>query len=257
MAQKLTINIQKSTNGSLNGFHFETGEPFEKTPVVILAHGFTGDQEEWGRFTKTASEFNKAGFDAVTFDFSGSGKNPRETITLSKQVQDLKDVHEWVKSKGYKRINVLGLSFGGITALVANLPEIKATVFWAPGFYVTRAFPKKHIYLMRLISRFTNKPRSMPSGNNEPILINFDFMKEALRLDVNKILANYFTPSIVVQGDKDESMRFEWNKEAFQYMPQDEDHKFVKIEGAGHNFEEAHLDQFIENSINWLKKYNY
>lgn len=256
MAQKI-ISIPRSTNGNLNGIHFETGKSYENTPVVILSHGFTGDQEEWGRFTKSALEFNKAGFDAVTFDFSGSGKNPREPITLSKQVQDLKDVHNWVKSKGYTKINVLGLSFGGITTLVANLPGIKSSVFWAPAFYLKRAFPKRHIFLMRLLSKFTIKPRSMPSKNNEPILINFDFMQEAMNLDVNKILANYFTPSIVVQGDQDESMRFEWNKEAFQYMPQDENHKFVKIEGAGHDFQDANLDQFIENSINWLKKYNF
>ncbi len=256
MAQKI-INIPRNKNGNLNGLHFETGKPIEKTPVVILSHGFTGDQHEWGRFTKTAQEFNKGGFDAVSFDFSGSGKNPREPVTLSKQVQDLKDVHNWVKSKGYKKINALGLSFGGITTLVANLPDINSTVFWAPAFYITKAFSKKHIFLMRLLSKFINKPRSMPSGNNEPILINFDFMKEAIQLDVHKTLANYFTPSIVVQGDKDESMRYEWNIDAFQYMPQDEDHKFVKIEGANHNFENAHLDQFIENSINWMKKYNF
>ena len=256
MTQKI-ISIPRTTNGNLNGLHFETGGPFEKTPVVILAHGFTGDQEEWGRFTKTALEFNKAGFDVVTFDFSGSGKNPREPITLSKQVQDLKDVHNWVKSKGYKKINVLGLSFGGITTLVANLPDIKSTVFWAPAFYLKRAFPKKHVFLMRLFSKFTNKPHNMPSGNNEPILINFDFMKEAIQLDVHKTLANFLTPSIIVQGDVDESMRYEWNLDAFQYMPQDQNHKFVKIEGAGHNFEKIHLDQFIENSINWMKKYNF
>jgi len=256
MGQEI-INIPRSTNGNLNGLHFETGEPFEKTPVVIMAHGFGGDQEEWGRFTKTAQEFNKAGFDVVTFDFSGSGKNPREPITLSKQVQDLKDVHYWVKSKEYIKINVLGLSFGGLTALDANLPELKSTVFWAPGFYLKRAIPKRYVFLMYLLHKFTNKTRSMPSANNEPILINFDFMKELIHYDNNEKLANYFTPSIVIIGDKDESAIYERVLEAFHHMPQDENHKFVKIEGAGHDFKGANLDQFIENSINWLKKYNF
>ncbi len=255
MSQKI-INIPKSSKGGLNGLHFETGKPYDEIPIVILAHGFTGDQHEWGRFTKTAQEFNKAGFDAISFDFSGSGKNPREPVTLFKQVQDLKDVHEWVKSKGYKKINVLGLSFGGLTALVANLPNINATVFWAPGFYVKRAFPKKHIFLMWLQSTFSKKPHSMPSANNEPILIKYNFMKEVIKLDIDKILSNYITPSIVIQGDMDETVHYDWNLEAFQHMPQDEHHKFVKIEGAGHDFKEAHLDQFIENSINWINKYN-
>ena len=73
---QIIISIPKSIKGNLNGLHFITGQPSEKTPVVIICHGFSGDQTEWGRFTKTANEFNKAGFDAVTFDFSGSGKNP-------------------------------------------------------------------------------------------------------------------------------------------------------------------------------------
>ncbi|MHA1474968.1 MAG: alpha/beta hydrolase family protein [Promethearchaeota archaeon] len=256
MVQKI-INIPRSTNGKLNSIHFETGEPFEKTPVVILAHGFSGDQTEWGRFTKTALEFNKAGFDVVTFDFSGSGKNPREPITLSKQVQDLKDVHNWVKSKGYVKINVLGLSFGGITTLGANLPELKSTIFWAPAFYFKRAIKKFHVIMAYLGSKFSNKSRLMPSANNEPIMINYDFLKEGRNLDVESALANYSTPSIIIQGDKDESMPYDWNFEAFHYMPQDENHKFVKIEGAGHNFTDTHLDRFIDDSINWLKKYNF
>ena len=82
-------------------------------------------------------------------------------------------------------------------------------------------------------------------------------MKEVIKLDIDKILSNYITPSIVIQGDMDETVHYDWNLEAFQHMPQDEHHKFVKIEGAGHDFKEAHLDQFIENSINWINKYNY
>jgi len=255
MVQKM-INIPRSTIGNLNGIHFETGEPFENTPVVILAHGYTGDQEEWGRFTKTALEFNKVGFDAVTFDFSGSGKNPREPKTFSKQVQDLKDVHDWVKSKGYKKINVLGLSFGGTTTLIANLPELKSTIFWAPGFYLKHLIKKFYVIMVFLQSKFSNKPHMIPASI-EPIMINYDFLKEGRKLDFENVLANYSTPSIIIQGNKDKYALYERNLEAFKHMPQDENHKFVKIEGAGHDFKDANLDQFIENSINWLKKYNF
>nr|WP_147662867.1 alpha/beta fold hydrolase [Candidatus Prometheoarchaeum syntrophicum]QEE15972.1 2-hydroxy-6-oxononadienedioate/2-hydroxy-6-oxononatrienedioate hydrolase [Candidatus Prometheoarchaeum syntrophicum] len=256
MSQKI-ISIPRSTKGNLNGLHFETGQPYEKTVVVIICHGFGGDQTEWGRFTKTALNFNKAGFDAVTFDFSGSGKNPREPITLSKQVQDLKDVHEWVKSKGYNKINVLGLSFGGLTTLAANLDNIRATIFWAPAFYFTRHVKKFHFIMAFLISKFSNKPRLMPSLNNEPLMIQYDFLKEGRNFDVEGALANYLTPSLLIQGDKDERILYDWNFEAFQYFPQTEDYKFVRIEGAGHDFKDDHLDLFIENSISWLKKYNF
>ena len=88
-------------------------------------------------------------------------------------------------------------------------------------------------------------------------MINYDFLKEVIKFDYEKALANYSTPSIIIQGDKDKTALYERNLEGFQHMPQDENHKFVKIEGAGHDFADAHLDQFIENAINWMKRYNF
>ena len=38
-------------------------------------------------------------------------------------------------------------------------------------------------------------------------------------------------------------------------MPQDEDHKFVEVQGANHDFEEEHLKEFIKETVNWLEKY--
>ena len=134
------ILITRSVGGHLHAVHFlsrgeNSSEKDEIFPFVILCHGLTGDKYEWGRFTKTAKALNEEGFDALIFDFSGSGENERESITLSKQVKDLEDIYTWAKNKGYTRIAVIGLSFGGLTALVAELPGIKTYVFWAPGFY--------------------------------------------------------------------------------------------------------------------------
>ncbi|MHA1391702.1 MAG: alpha/beta fold hydrolase [Promethearchaeota archaeon] len=59
----------------------------DKPPILIMCHGFTGDKYEWGRFPKTAKVLNKEGYDALIFDFSGSGENKREPVNLSKQAK--------------------------------------------------------------------------------------------------------------------------------------------------------------------------
>jgi len=106
--------------------------PLERLPILIMCHGFTGDKYEWGRFPETAKAVNKEGYDALIFDFSGSGENKREPINLAKQATDLENVYDWVKNQGYSKIAVLGLSFGGQTVLKASLPGITTYVFWAP-----------------------------------------------------------------------------------------------------------------------------
>ncbi|MFX1448442.1 MAG: alpha/beta hydrolase, partial [Promethearchaeota archaeon] len=128
------ILIPSGEDKQLHGiFYFaEEENTLVKPPVLIMCHGFTGDKSEWGRFPETAKALNKEGYDALTFDFSGSGENKRELINLTKQANDLENVYNWVKSKGYTRIAVLGLSFGGLTTMKANLQGLKTEVLWAP-----------------------------------------------------------------------------------------------------------------------------
>ena len=122
--------IPRSIGGHLHAVHF-TNEKVNKSEdskhilFVIFCHGFKGDKYEWGRFTETAIALSKVDFESLLFDFSGYGENEQEFITLSKQARDLEDVYDWVKNQGYSNIAVIGLSFGGLTLLVANLPEIK------------------------------------------------------------------------------------------------------------------------------------
>ena len=104
----------------------------DKHPILILCHGFTGDKYECGRFPELAKACNKEEIDALTFDFSGSGENNRIPIRLYNQFRDLESVYKWTQDQDYKRIAVLGLSFGGLTALGANLPGIITYIFWAP-----------------------------------------------------------------------------------------------------------------------------
>ena len=119
-------------------------------PLVIMCHGGKGDKWEWGRFPKTAEALNKSHFDVLLFDFSGMGENDREPMLVSNQITDLEDVFQWAKNKGYNKISTIGLSLGGLTSLLANLPDRKSAVFWAPGFFMKKIIGFKSI-LSKLI----------------------------------------------------------------------------------------------------------
>jgi pimeloyl-ACP methyl ester carboxylesterase len=249
------VEISRRVGGVLQGTHFQSGGKPKSTNMVIMCHGFTGDKHEGGRFQIAARALNDGGFDALIFDFSGSGDNPRETITLTKQVQDLEDVYNWVKRLGYAKMGTIGLSFGGTTSLLAELPERKVAVFWAPAFYPSRIITPLQGFLIRIHAFLKRSPLKRKSSDNEPVLIDHTFMDSINKVNCEVALRNFHTPALIVQGTEDKVVKPTHSREAISIMPQDEDHKLIEVEGASHCFYGEHLDLFIKHSIDWLRRY--
>ncbi len=264
---KKQIEISKKSGETLKAVHYYQNDSEDvkdkekkeeirhEIPFVILCHGFTGDKYEWGRFPATCESLLSEGFESIIFDFSGSGNNIRENITLSKQVDDLKTIYQWAIERGYQRIATLGLSFGGLTSLIPTLEKRKCAIFWAPAFYMTNIIGKSKMFLSKILFTFRNKPLKLESNNNEPILIGKEYFKEFMDLNVNEKLKNFIKPALVVQGTEDDVVNPKDTYYAFSLMPDNEEHKLIKVEGTGHEFEGKYLDKFIEYTINWLKKY--
>jgi len=250
------VLIPNVNRNDLHGVHYITSEEkhesnLDKPPILIMCHGFTGDKYEWGRFPETAKALNKEGYDVLIFDFSGSGENKREPITLSKQANDLENVYNWVQDQGYSRIALLGLSYGGLTALKANLPGIITYIFWAPYFFVHSSEDQTDWF------KDLNKgPVKIPSsGDGEPIVIDLSFMTDFAKFRVKSSLKKLNPPTLIVQGTSDEAVPLDLTRKAFQLLPKDENHKLVEIQNATHDFEAKFLIEFITNTVKWLKKY--
>ncbi|MFX0103690.1 MAG: alpha/beta hydrolase family protein [Candidatus Hodarchaeota archaeon] len=249
--EEKSIDIPVRNEKTLKGIIYPAGSK----KMVIICHGFTGDKTEWGRFPKTAARLNEHRIDALIFDFTGSGENARVPVCLSQQVKDLEDVFEWVKEQGYTSIGTIGLSFGGITSLLANLPERKVAVFWAPGFYIKRIIGKIRLFFAKLLAKRKPMKRASRTG---AILMGEKFFKDIESTEVEPVLKSFTTPSLIIQGTSDATVKPSYSREAIALMPQDEHHKLVEVEGAGHDFgmdNPAELDTFINESIKWMEKY--
>jgi pimeloyl-ACP methyl ester carboxylesterase len=250
------IQIPRSNGKTLAAIHYQTEQPKNSTPMVIMCHGFSGDKSEWGRFPRTAERLNTEGYDVVTFDFSGSGENPREIVNLTKQVKDLEDVFEWVKNQGYINISTIGLSFGGVTSLLAKLPERKCAVFWAPAFFIEKIAGRMGMFggkLLKIFKKIRIKIKS--SGDYPKIEIDYTYLDDVKKSEPEKHLAEFTQPSLIVQGVEDSTVKVEYSREAIALMPQDELHKLVEIANTDHDFSGEYLEQFIDHSLDWLNKF--
>jgi pimeloyl-ACP methyl ester carboxylesterase len=256
------ILVPRRNGGQLNADYFtpDSSDSELNDTLLILCHGFTGERTEWGRLTHAGEKLAENNYHAIIFDFSGSGENVREPITLSKQVQDLEDVVQWGREQGFSRFATIGLSFGGLTSSLANIPDRFTAIFWAPAFYMNRILRKKTGPLYGLIRWKLCKPGSIlhiPKGKSKQptLIIDHNFYEEIDKVNLDSFLPNFTIPSLIIQGTSDKSALYPWTKEAFSKFPQDDQHQMIDVPGATHDFNGEHLEQFISISIDWLKKF--
>jgi esterase/lipase len=244
------VLIQSKSGNTLHAVLYLHSDDSIKGPIVIMCHGFTGDKNEWGRFPEMARRCNQEGYDGLIFDFSGSGENKREPVTLTKQFLDLESVYEWIKNEGYKKVAVLGLSLGGLTTLGANLSNVDAYIFWAPVTFLHTTSDQSSWF-----KDISKGPVKIPtSGEGGPIIIDMSFVIEFSKFRVKSALKKLDTPTLIVQGTMDESVPLELTRKAFKMLPENTKNKLMEIEGAGHDFKGEHLEKFIDTAIHWLKK---
>jgi dienelactone hydrolase len=107
-------------------------------PVVILGHGLGGTREM--RLDAFAERFAQAGIAALAFTyrhFGDSGGQPRQLLSIKRQLADWDAAIDWVKNRrdvDGTRIAVWGSSFGGghSITVASRHPELKAAVAQCP-----------------------------------------------------------------------------------------------------------------------------
>jgi uncharacterized protein len=107
-------------------------------PVVILGHGLGGTREM--RLDAFAERFAQAGIAALAFTyrhFGDSGGQPRQLLSIKRQLADWDAAIAWVKARGNldaTRIAIWGSSFGGghSITVASRHPELRAAVAQCP-----------------------------------------------------------------------------------------------------------------------------
>ncbi|KAL2807986.1 Alpha/Beta hydrolase protein [Aspergillus granulosus] len=151
----------------------------KKSPVIVMGHGF-GAVKAGGLFP-SAERFAVAGYVAVMFDylhFGDSDGTPRNLLSISRELQDFRDVIGWARRQtemwGTTRIIAWGASFGGmhITALMAEDHDLVAGIMQGPcvdGFAASMQVPVlKTLRILplavadRILSLFSSKAIYIP-----------------------------------------------------------------------------------------------
>ena len=198
--------------------NYIAGSSGQKLPCVVLMHGFGGTRHEHGGlFVKAAAHLALKGMAVLRFDFRAQGETPGSSLdlTIDTQIQDGIDVLEYLQTQEYvdaKRIALLGLSFGGLTAacVAAARDDIAALVLWEAVYDMKQTM--KRIYGPTAL-RCVRARGYMQAGM---VRLSESFFEHLDALNLPYSMAKYKNPVLIVQGIEDTVVvvdtAYEWKR---------------------------------------------
>lgn len=234
-------------------------EPLKKTKkAIILAHGITVNKDEDGIFVSLVNQLQSYGFAVLRFDFRGHGESEGKSVemTLNDEVSDLRAAVNYVLEKGYKKIGLLGASFGGGIATLytsKNQNKLKCLCLWYPvldydhWFFNPTAPWRKEEKEQALI--LLKKQEWIKYGKRE-FLLGKNLFEEMKRSFPYKELQKIKIPMVIIHGDKDTHVSYEDSR---KYVRKNDE--LITISGADHGFHEQPFDQqAIKETVSFFIK---
>ena len=211
----------------------------KKCPLVIVVHGYTGDMEE-AHIVGVAQAMNEAGFATLRVEMYGHGKSDGKfrDHTLYKWVSNMLAVVEHTKSLDFVTdLYLCGHSQGGLLVmLIAGMcpDSFKAIIPLSPAWMIpecarTGEFLGTKIDPVNIPDEFYQDGVNQLSGN---------YVRVAQTIHVEDEIDRYGGPVLIVHGDMDESVPYEYGKKAAELY---KNGTLVTIEGDDHCYD-YHLD---------------
>ena len=224
-----------------------------KKEIVILVHGFASSKDTWSRklFSK---EIGERDINSLAIDLNGCGESEGNFAehTISQAADDVHHAIEFVKSKGYKEISLVGRSAGGITSMVVALhhPEIKTLVLKCPvSDYPSQIIRKKSFEVIEKWK--TNGSINYLLGNGRELTLNYSFFEDAQKYVMHDKVKDIKCPVLIVHGDADVTVLLKDSKKLVNGFP---NAQLIIIKGAKHDLT-VNGNHFLTNKIfaDWLE----
>jgi len=227
--------------------------------IVLLCHGIRGNKNERGSFNLLAKEIRKNGYSTIRIDFRAHGESTGVDykMTISKEIEDIECVINFLRSKGYKEIIVLGASFGAsIISLVDYLKfqEVKALILWY-GVLDNYECLRTDNYLSEKNKKIALKNGFYSSYNKAGKLFRFGvpLFEEINKYRPKDSIQNINLPKLFVHGLVDETVPFEVSVEVYNKCLNS---KLELIKNGSHTFDtdEQSLKDAVSRTVDFIKE---
>jgi dipeptidyl aminopeptidase/acylaminoacyl peptidase len=215
----------RGPRGELVGWYL----PGTNGRTLLALHGVAAHREQW---LKPAAELQARGFGVLLFDFRRHGESAGHATTFGDQeVQDVAAALGFLRQRGdvdMARIGVMGLSLGGITAILAaaRLSELRAVVAEA-------AYGDLLVDLGHAFTRYTGAP-AFPFAQ---IIVFWGQLITGARLDRIRpveVVGQIAPRPIFIIGDLEDGLVQEPQTSAALFARAGEPKQLWQVPGANH-----------------------
>ena len=219
----------------------------KQKPIIIMCHGFASSKDS-KTYTTLEEKLNDKSISTFRFDFFGHGDSEGkfEDITVTEAANDILNAIEFLKSKGYKKIGLMGSSFGGMASLLA-------------------ASQRDDLFVLALKSPVSDQIGKLVVDMNDKRIedwkekgfikhhkrrLNFFFYKDASSIDGYDYIRKIKMPTLILHGDKDKSVPLKQSIKSTMLL---DNGKLEIINGADHRFsDKKDFDIVIEKIVGFI-----
>ncbi len=232
-----------------NFFNFGTN-----SPLVICSHGFASSKENstYNLLTKLLSEFQISSF---CYDFYGHGESSGkiEYLTTTKAIQNLQSVYRYFWDNGYRKIGLVGSSFGGFVSLLCA-PD------WKDLLFLALKCPVSDFLAIQLERRTQEELEKWKSngfilyklGENLEFKLNYSFFEDLTKDNGYTRASQIQVPTLIVHGSKDESVPLLQSQKLKNLIPNS---ILEIIQGADHRFSNhTDFDRMVSLILEFILK---
>jgi pimeloyl-ACP methyl ester carboxylesterase len=224
--------------------------------IAVLCHGFLSGKNSSTNKTLTRLLIER-GIATFRFDFFGHGESdgPFEQITNTLAVNQVQAALDLVKQKGYRRIGLMGSSFGGLVATLtaAHRTDLACLALKCPVVDFAEELRLEFGEAEMVQWKATDTVPNIMGGPNR-VALRYAFYEDCLRRIAYEPARSIAAPTIIVQGDHDEHVPLHQSQRLYEALQVKK--RMEVLPGADHQFTKGEDFTRMTNVIaDWLTSY--
>ncbi len=216
-----------------------TGPASETVCVAVLCHGFLSSKNSTTNKTLTHM-LTERGIATFRFDFFGQGESegPFERLTTTLAVGQAIAALDLMAAKGFRRIGLMGSSFGGLVSILTAAQRSDLTCLALKCPVVDFAEELRLEFGDAEMTKW-KATDTIPNiiGGQSRITLSYAFYEDCLRRIAYEPAQRIAAPTLIVQGDKDEHVPLHQSRRLFEALQTEKrldilpgaDHQFTKV----------------------------
>ena len=221
--------------------------------IAVLCHGFLSGKNSSTNKTLTRI-LTERGIATFRFDFFGHGESdgPFEQITTTLAVDQVKAALDLVRQKGYRRIGLMGSSFGGLVATLtaAQRTGLACLALKCP---VVDFAEELRLEFGEADMAQWKATDTVPNilGGLDRVALRYAFYEDCLRQIAYEPARSITAPTVIVQGDHDEHVPLHQSRRLYEALQVKK--RMEVLPGADHQFTKGEDFTRMTNVIaDWL-----